>query len=136
MMKKILLFFILLVGLCSCSLVNKNKRTKISVESQLKKENLYGTWKLKNISVYDKTIEVYSIERIGSVNFNEDEVKYCIEDNCKIIKYNIENNKIIYDKNTDFYEEMSVIIEEKNIPTLNLIYQENGLEVINSYVYE
>lgn len=101
----------------------------------LQKENLYGTWSLINIFIYDKDISIHSYSKEGTVTFDNNYMNICIENKCNKLPYLVENNNIKIENDGNFpSNDISVFLQEFNEPQLLLSYSINELKY--TYVYK
>lgn len=137
MKNKVILLLILLLLVCSCKKNDSLSRVKMQSGDHiiLQKENLYGTWNLINIFIYDKDISIHSYSKEGTVTFDNNYMNICIENKCNKLPYLVENNNIKIENDGNFpSNDISVFLQEFNEPQLLLSYSINELKY--TYVYK
>lgn len=134
---KIITLLTILLLICSCQKNSSLERVKIGNDGNiiLQKENLYGKWKLQNISIFDRDLLIHTYSRIGNISFDDNYLNICIEDKCSKLPYKIENNNLKVDNDGSIpTENISAILNELDKPILSLSYSINELKY--TYVYE
>ena len=134
---KVISLLTILLLICSCQKNNSLKRTKLESSDNItiQKENLYGKWKLQNISIFDRNVLIHSFTKTGNVSFEENYLTICIENECSKLNYNVENNNIKVENDGSLpSEDISVVLKEQDIPLLSLSYSINELKY--TYIYE
>ncbi len=116
MKRKIILLLFMLLCLCGCNKEKKLERAPFN--GTLKKENLYGKYKLSNEKLYDSGNLIYDKNtKEYEIIFEEDNLKYCKDYKCISYKYSIENNvlKIDNSSNESLYSLYNITYSEKSI---------------------
>lgn len=134
---KVISLLTILLLICSCQKNNFLERTKLESTDNIniQNKNLYGKWKLQNISIFDKNVLIHSYTKTGDVSFEENYLTICIENECSKLNYNVENNNIKVENDGSLpSEDISVVLKEQDIPLLSLSYSINSLKY--TYIYE
>lgn len=134
---KVISLLTILLLICSCQKNNSLERKKLESSDNItiQKDNLYGKWKLKNISIFDRDVLIHSYTKTGDVSFEENYLTICIENECSKLNYNVENNNIKVENDGSLpSDDISVVLKEQGIPLLSLSYSINELKY--TYIYE
>ena len=134
---KVISLLTILLLIISCQKNNSLERTKLESTDNIniQNKNLYGKWKLQNISIFDKNVLIHSYTKTGDVSFEENYLTICIENECSKLNYNVENNNIKVENDGSLPSEgISVVLKEQDIPLLSLSYSINSLKY--TYIYE
>ena len=134
---KVISLLTILLLICSCQKNNYLEITKLEITDNIniQSKNLYGKWKLQNISIFDKNVLIHSYTKTGDVSFEENYLTICIENECSKLNYNVENNNIKVENDGSLpSEDISVVLKEQDIPLLSLSYSINSLKY--TYIYE
>lgn len=135
---KILLLLLILLCMCSCTNKEKNlpnrEKYDVSKDTEVKKENLYGCWKLNNRAAFKDETLIYEIATEGKMIFNEDVMEFCtfIDEkyDCTKFNYTLEKNYINFNPisgDDEFAtDKFNVNIKEITEPLLELYYYYQG----------
>lgn len=134
---KVISLITMLLLICSCQKNDSLKRVKMESSDNiiLQKENLYGKWKLINISIFDRDVMVHSYLKEGNVSFDENYINICIQNECSKLNYKVENNNLKIDNDGSLpTDDISITLQELNTPILSLSYSIN--EIKYTFFYE
>lgn len=135
---KIILILFIIVSLCACGNKYDLEREKYEFPNQITIKNLYGCWKYDTLEVYEVENLIYHNKYYGTINFNNENLKYCYYTNeekiaCDDFDFTVKDNTLLINEANDIlYDKYYIDIDE--VDDFIKLYMTTGIDDLK-YVY-